>query len=669
LKELVKRCLEKHPRRRWQAIGDVRHELEVIAADPRGASLAATSGSLTQSASANGPVWRRALPVVAAVLITAAATAGGFIAARPAAPPAAPVTRFIIPYGEKENRTITSRVSLAISPDGTRIAYVSNRDIVLRNLVDFDSRVVSRGSVANLASSPFSLVFSPDGKQLAYWDQGDEKIKRIDLTGGAPIPVCDATAPGAINWIGEYLYFSAQGGLRRVAATGGQPDILVKTDNAAMLTAPWVLDDGRLLYSVAPANDSPDRWASAKIVVQRPGESTPTTLVEGGSDPRYVASGHLVYQVGGVLYARKFNPRTGALGDATSVVEGVLRGATNLGAGFGWYAVSATGTLLYMPGPVGQFDRDLQLAWFDRNGKADLLPIPSGPYTFPRVSPNGQYIAFTRNDVRESSIWVYAVGSTTAARRLTFGGSDRHPVWSSDNQRVFFESGTTGNGGIFWQRADGSGPAEQLTKVAKDERHTPLSMSPDGTVLLFDRISTAADNVQQSQVTLMTYSFKDKTTAPFGGVTSQMTTGAVFSPDGKWVAYSVRETGQTINTTFVQPYPATRAKFQISTIREDGHHQVWSGDGKELFYTPGPGLLMAAVTVSTTPSFTFGPAPPVSRPFNNQPPSVVSPFDVDRPGKRFLGLARSGTIDGPNVIRDELRIVLNWAEELKARVK
>ena len=668
LKDLVKRCLEKQPRRRWQAIGDVRHELELIAADPRGVPATspdplADADSKALASRTSQPLWRRALPIAAAVVITAAATAGVFIATRPAPPPAQ-VSRFVVPYAAGQTRTITSRPSLAISPDGARIAYVSNRDIVIRTLSDLEPRTLSRGALANLASSPFSLVFSPDGNSLAYWDQGDAKIKRIEIAGGPPVPICPVDTPGAITWAGDYLYFSVRGAIMRVGSGGGNPEAIVKVDPDAMITAPRVMDDGRLLFSIAsPVEGANDRWDAARIVILQPGDpiEKATTLVEGGSDPRHLSSGHLVYQASGVLMARTYNPRTGVVGGASAMIEGVLRGATVLGAGFAWYGVSSNGTLLYMPGAVGQTGQDLKLSWFDRNGKPDLLPIPTGPYAYPRVSPNGKSFVYNRLDPKEASIWVYDIATGSSPRRLTFDGSARYPMWSSDSQYVLFVSEREGATGIYRQRADGSGTAERLTTSAKDEQHLPHSMSPDGATLLVDRIANRS-------VTLMTYSMKDKTIAPFGTITSQTQTGARFSPDGKWVAYSVRGEGQSVNTTLVQPYPATGAKYEISTVKEDGHHQVWAADGKELMYTPAPGPLLTVVKIRTVPSFSFEPGTAVARPFTNSPPVAISPFDFDRSANRLLGMLTPGQLDG-SILRDEMRVVLNWTEELKARVK
>jgi Tol biopolymer transport system component len=150
-------------------------------------------------------------------------------------------------------------------------------------------------------------------------------------------------------------------------------------------------------------------------------------------------------------------------------------------------------------------------------------------------------------------------------------------------------------------------------------------------------------------------------------VVSTRPTGAIFSPDDRWVAYSTRDTSNTSNVVFVQPFPATGAKVQVSSNTEDGHHQVWSSDGKELYYTPGAGNRLTAVTVTASQGFAFGPAPPVARLFVNQAPEATRTFDVARDGKRFLGLLSPDALTADPSARPELRVVLNWFEELKAR--
>src|SRR5713101_1984253 len=112
----------------------------------------------------------------------------------------------------------------------------------------------------------------------------------------------------------------------------------------------------------------------------------------------------------------------------------------------------------------------------------------------------------------------------------------------------------------------------------------------------------------------------------------------VFSPDGRWVAYASQE-GRLSSAVYVQPFPPTGAKYQISKNADDGHHPIWSPDGAELLFGLGPGTLnLNAVRVTRQPSFTVGEAMPVPRRFQGAAPAFERPYDISRDGQHFLGL-------------------------------
>ena len=603
------------------------------------------------------------MPIAAWVIVASVVTGGAMWLARPEEPARA-VSRFVIPFGEGQERNLTYNQGLAISPDGTTIAYVANAQLYVRAIGDLEARLLIRTG-ATSGGGPKEPAFSPDGRSIAYAEfaNGKTAIKRIEITGGAPVTLSsDVYSNSFLEWRGDSIFFSspAGGGIMRVAASGGQPEPIVQLEQGEMATRPQMLDDGRLLFAIGPtaSTGAPEvDWSKGRIVVQRPDEKARTTLVEGGTDPRYLSSGHLIYQLNGVLYARTFDPSRMAVGGAVAVIEGVHRG---IGGHSAWYAVSDSGTVVYLPGPVSTGGPEkLTIALFDRAGKAEPLPVKAGPYSEPRMSPDGRRIAFGSSDAPDTSIWVYDLAAGGSAQRLTFGGHDRFPVWSSDSQRVIFQSDRGGDLGLFWQRADGVGTAERLTQPGKGIEHVPQSASPDGKVLLVDQRDQAAN----AKTALMAFAFKDKSMTPFGAVVSTRTTGAIFSPDGRRVVYTIRERADVLYT---QPFPATGAKVQISTNAETGHHPVWSSDGKELYYNPGPGSRLVAVRVMASQGFAFGPAPPVAKPFASFSGLVERTYDVARDGKRFLGLiSAAAAATGPS--RPELRVVLNWFDELKSR--
>jgi Tol biopolymer transport system component len=386
-----------------------------------------------------------------------------------------------------------------------------------------------------------------------------------------------------------------------------------------------------------------------KILIDEPS-------VAVGGEAHYLDTGHLVYYMGRKLFAVPFNPgRLEVLGTPLPVVQGVREAFS----GAGLLSVSDSGALIYVPGPTAASVL-MDIALSDRNGSEDRLKLQPRSYQTPRVSPDGKRIAFGIEDGAEANIWIYDLSGAKAMQRLTFGGKNKFPVWSRDGQRIAFQSDREGDSAIFWQQADGSGVAERLTKPEQGVSHAPESWSPIADILLFRAR-------QDSKVSLFSLSLRDKKEQPFGGVHSIDPTGAVFSPDGRWVAYHTRESGQDpefaeIN---VQPFPATGARYQLPVSR-DNHHPAWSRDGKELFYIPGPGE-MAAITFTSTPSVAFGNPVQVRPAVNTYSPDVPRQYDITPDGK-FIGLLGSDQSVGGAPITPQINIILNWLEELKQRV-
>lgn len=169
-------------------------------------------------------------------------------------------------------------------------------------------------------------------------------------------------------------------------------------------------------------------------------------------------------------------------------------------------------------------------------------------------------------------------------------------------------------------------------------------------------------------MTLSVLSLPDKTVTPFADVTSMRATGAVFSPDGRWVAYATSNLAGSQNTVYVQPFPQTGAKYQI-TKDDDGHHPLWSPDGKELTFIPAPGRLVG-VSVTTQPSFSIGNPVAIPRAFTlNNAPTDERSHDISLDGRRFVGLTipvAEGQPVGSATTR--IQVMLNWFDDLKARV-
>jgi Tol biopolymer transport system component len=644
-------CLRKDPKQRAGDIRDVRLALE-------GAFETTVPGTGAPAPAIRPrPLWRRTIPVAAAAVVAGAIVGAAAWTLKPTPPaPSSPVTRFAFALGEGQQFAIGTRQRLAISPDGTQLVYAASNQLYLRSMSDLEARPIP----GTQQTSPVEPVFSPDSRSIAFYGQVDNTIKKIAVSGGSAVTICPADVPFGLRWNTDGIVFG-QGskGIMRVSANGGRPEVLVSVKNGEVAYGPQVLPDGEwVLFTIATAATK-DGWDKAQIVVQSLKTSERKTLVSGGSDGRYLPTGHIVYALGGVLFAVPFDLRhLNVTSGPVPIVEGVSRSNTG-NTGVAHFSVSSTGSLVFVPGPASISLAQSDVALIDRNGTPQPLKLTPGPYEYPRLSPDGKRIAFGSDDGKEAVVWIYDLSGVTSMRRLTLGSRNRLPVWSADGERVAFQSDRDGDLGIFWQRADGTTAAERLTKPDKDMAHVPESWSPDGKTLLF----SVAKGTSYS---LQALSLPDKKVTAFGDIQSSDPPAATFSPDGRWVAYTVSQLGAFVSL-FVQPFPTTGAKYQISKF---GAHPTWSPDGKELFYSAGgAGGTFAAVSVTTRPTFTFG--NPVSGPrlFVDRGAGFERNNDITLDGKRFLGVVAAGqnALAGAPAA-PQIQVVINWFEDLKARV-
>jgi len=642
--DLVRRCLEKQPKRRWQAIGDVRAEIEAILAAP-------ATTSVTTAPAPRAALWRRAIPLAGVAVLGGALTALTIWSITPPTPQPA-VTRLSVALPEEHQFLVTARQMLALSPDGAQIVYVANNRLYLRSLSAFDVQPIQGVESTHGVTT---VAYAPDGRSLAFWAV-DRTLKRVPVSGGAPVTICTAENPLGISWGQDGIVFGQTGSIMRVFPNGGKPETLVAAKAGELLFGPQMLPGGQAVMFTVGTGTTPDSWNRAVIVVQSLRTGERKTLVEAGADGRYVPTGHIVYAVGGTLFAVPFDLRRQEVtGGQTAVVEGVMR-ATSSFSGSAHFGFADNGSLAYMPGPAGtlaQFD----LAMTDRNGTVEPLRLPDGPYEYPRVSPDGKWITFGTDNGRDAVVWVYNLAGKSAMRQLTIGGKNRFPIWSADGQRITFQSDREGDVAIFWQRADGTGAAERLTKPEPGTTHIPDAWAPDGKHLLY---TIASD----PSFTLSMLTLRDRTSAPFSNVKSMARATPDFSPDGRWVAYAASEQGVTGTQVYVQPFPPTGTRYQLfAKAGDQPHHPLWTPDGKELLYVPRVGDLQA-VTVETEPTLVFGNAVRVPRTFPAAASSTPRTFDI-APNGKVVGVIvpEQSAPAGPR--RRSIQVVLNWFEELK----
>jgi serine/threonine-protein kinase len=658
---MLRRCLEKDRLRRIADISTARF----LISEPL-ASSAPASGSRALPSRRSG--WRRTGWSLASA-ITGGALVGAIVwSLRPSVPPQ-PVTRFTYTLDEGEAFTNLIRSLIALSQDGTQIAYVANRRVYLKSTKDLHAAPIPGTESPQGVTNP---VFSPDGHWIAFWSSADNTLKKIATSGGAPQTLCKAINPYGMSWDGTSIFFG-QGavGILRVAENGGNPETVVKANDNEIPYGPQLLPDQRSLLFTLVTGTAPDRWDTAQIVVQQLGSTQRKPIFKGGADARFVPTGHLLYALGGVLFALPFDVRhLEVTGGPVAVVEGVARAGAASSLGAAQFALSRTGTLAYLPGPGSAGSSQLDLALLDRAGTVNRLKLPPRPYQAPRFSPDGRQLAVGVDDGREAHVWVYELSGANSIHQLTLGGKNRFPVWSRDNTHVAFQSDREGDPAIWWQRADGTDTAVRLTTPERGHTHIPDAWSPKDDALLFE-------DAGGSTLALSMLSPSDKKASLFDAARSSYPSNfllsAVFSPDGKWIAYASHETENQRPQVYVRPFPATDGS--ISTMG-DGATPFWPNPN-ELYFSPGdPGQPLLVARVTTQPAFRFGTPAPVPRPgaiivpgaprnYDGAPGSEQIVIVVDASGLT-TALGPGGVFANGNLA--QIHVVTNWFEELKQRV-
>ena len=637
LGRLLRRCLVKHPRSRLQAIGDARIVIEeALAGTP---DVGAVREPPVHPAPT--PTWRRALPWgIAAVLGLALVGTLLWVALRPLTHPTA---RFVVtlPAGDRLAPVRTQR--LALAPDGSRLVYVANHgggtQLFVRAIDRFEATPIpgTEGAV-----SPF---FSPDGQWVGFFADG--KLKKVSLSGGVPLSLCSAAAARGGSWAPDdtiIFALSMTSGLFRVSAAGGVPKPLTVPDRKKGEYAhrwPDILPGGRAVLFTVWTGGSFD---NARIGVLSLETSERRILVEGGTYPRYVPSGHLVYAQGGGLLAVPFGlKRLEVTGPPVSILEGVSMNPTFGGAEF---SLSDDGSLAYVPG--GSRVREGTLLWVDRKGAVLPLPAPPRGYLSPRLSPDGQWLAVAIEGPHLGA-WLYDLARGTLTR-LTGSTVVPRSIWTPDGKHVTFLATLSDALNLYWMPADGSGAAERLTTSGNFQ--VPGSWSPDGHVLAFSEVDpTTGWHIWMLRLE------GDRKPRPFLQTASNEY-GPMFSPDGRWLAYQSDESGR--QEIYVRSFPGPGGKWQIST--EGGAEPVWAPNGRELFYRNGDKMMTAAVEIkpvfaASTPKLLFEGHYEAGNFFERD-------YDVSPDGQRFLMIKASEQEQAAT----QLNLVLNWSDELRRLV-
>jgi Tol biopolymer transport system component len=627
LDRLVRICLAKDPSNRWQSAHDVELQLRSIGA----------SGAVARVAPGGGaPGRRRAarLPWAAAAACAAIAALALYGGRRVRAPES--TIRFSVLRPENgEFQYLAEGNFLAVSPDGSQLAYVASdpkggRRVWIRPLSALSGRSLPGTEGAN------SILWSPDGRSIAFFTR--DKLKRIDPAGGAAVPICDIPMGGggkAGTWGRADILFSAiQGGaLYRVPASGGQPTVEIQASlSQAQLRLgwPWFLPDGeRYMYLVRES----DGWGN--LMLAEPGKK-PRAVTRLASFFQYVDPGYLVFSHESTLLAQRFDLKTARVsGDPVPVADHVRYFYSTGSAAF----AARGGTIAY------QSENDAsRLAWFDRTGReGEVLSTPGG-YLDVSLAGDGKRVLFsrTRPGLETYHVWSYDLERGVETAVTTGLDTEAFPHLLADGRTLVF-SAVRGTPPLLTRRDLATGKEDPLTPESRVFQ-MPQDVSPDGRTLLYvERTATGSFDIWTlalepgGKVAPLLQS-------PFGK------TNVRFSPDGRYVAFLSLESGG--EEAYVMPFPGPGERVRVS--KGGAGILRWSRSG-EILYLSFDGHFVS-VPIRTSPTLQIG-APttlftvgPIGRTWND--------FDVTPDGQRFLAIV-------PEVIGNEspLNVIVHWAPE------
>ena len=636
VRRLLRRCLERDPRKRLSSIGDARLELEEQnLAEGREGSQGREGARVSRLTL----LW----PLLAGIALTAivAYVMRPASSATPAA--SAALARFSIlpPPGET---LYPDSTGVAISPDGTMVAFVigavarSESELWIRSLDSVSARKLEGGDDASI---PF---WSPDSKRIAYFTT--TKLKTISVSGGRADVVCDAPGARGGFWApSNVIVFApdAGGPLHKVPATGGTATPLTKIDPARKEYShrfPTLLPDGvHFLYASLPGHDGRfDIFAGSLNDDSR----TPIGSMEAA--PIYAEPGWLLYARQGVLAAVPFDAGTLKItGDPIRLDDepaSILDPSTSYTAGRS-VSVSATGSLAYFSAP----SLNTIATWYDANGApTGTLNAPPGHYESIAISPDGTRGVLVQSvSPSESALWLIDLARGGTSRLSTGAGRNDSPVWSPDGARVVWTSDRTGPQNFYIKNVNDGAP-EQLLFGSEVPFKNPSSWSPDGSRIVMVQL----DRGTAQNLYLLDTSGKGAP-SPFVVGPARDSTGLV-SPDGKWLAYASDESSRY--ELYVQSFPTAGRKVQVS--ERGAITGWWSKDSRQLTYLSGD--LRGIWRVALEPGESMRAGTP--RQIATLPPDIVW-VAMMPDGQRFLAIAPERTGTG------SVTVVQNWLKALK----
>jgi serine/threonine protein kinase/Tol biopolymer transport system component len=624
---LLRRVLEKNSSRRLHAIADARLDLDE-----------APEATMARPAVASSMRWRRSLSLAAAAAVTIVLLLGADALRRmrggESSSTPTPTRLSIATPGQ-----VSAQLSVAVSPEGRRLAYVSTDASGGSRLWVRDLNALAPRALAGTedAAHPF---WAPDGSAIGFVAAG--KLKRVDAGGGQVFTLTDNAFRSGASWssTGVILFVRQGGEFATIAATGGPVSPVLKAPGGNW---PSFLPDGRhFIFHAAAAN------GAGGVYVGSLGSQTTKLALRGDFGAAFAPPDYLISSRGeGLVFAQHFDlVRLELTGEPFPVAEGVW---SALGAAR--VSVSAAGGVLaYINASLA----NTEPAWFDRSGRPVGTVGEPGPYggQSPRISPDGANVALTHMSAggevsAGGGVWVTRLTDGTT-RRLTLELRAGGPIWSSDASRILFQwARGAKESAVSIQDARGSGPAKLVGPIGG----LVWDWSPDGQRIVFGR---------DRPMDLWILPVAGGDAVPFARSPFNKTQAQI-SPDGRWIVYTSLDTGH--DEVYVDSFPIAGNRRQVSV--GGGMQPRWRRDSSELFYLAPDQMLMAVPVTSKGGYFEAGRATPLFRtrlqPIGSQITGFSAFYDVTPDGQRFL-------INGPPADPGPpMTVVLNWTAGLNGR--
>jgi eukaryotic-like serine/threonine-protein kinase len=651
ISRLLRRTLEKDPRRRLSDMADARLEIE----DAQAGAEAGESRETTRPAGTHRlqrPLsWAIAATLAVALIVVWSPWR------------AAPVRlsqHLSVDLGADVflGEYVMATTQLAISRDGSMLAFVGERNgvdqLYLRRLDQLRAVPLVSGRV----SEPF---FSPDGQWVGFFSIADRKLKKVPAAGGSPVPICDINVnyPRGASWGDDNnIVFNAFAEswtrLLRVPSAGGKPEpVTTLREGEVQHRWPQVLPGANaILFAAFGTQGGID---ASSIVAQRLPNGPSKVVLRGAHYARYLRTGHLLYAQGATLFAVPFDVnRLEVIGQPVAVVQGVMGFKVS---GASSFDVSDTGTLAYVAGQA--IGTDVPLLWMGRDGTTTPMRARPVDWRAPRFSPDGKRLAFHLDDGRQLDIYTYEWAHDVITR-LTFDPAiHSNPIWSPDSRTIVFSSTPSAKqlANLYWLSVDRPGEPHRLTE--SDDRQFATSWHPSGKYLAFEQqISRDQWDVMILPMEVSDSGWKAQTPQRLLSKIAQRP-AAVFSPDGRWLAYTSNESGRS--EVFVRSFPGPDPRWHVSS--SGGWVPTWSRRRNELFYlSPDSHLMVVSYTVEGD---TFRANPPQK--WSEQPINQLGgprPFDLHPDGDRVV--VGGNLADRTNV--DRVVLVSNFGDEVRRRV-